>query len=107
MLKDLQIALRAVDGKGIDLPSTAATAGALMGAVQAGWGDDDFASLARHYSYAGSVKDLPEEQKLPVITSSKESKKEHKQAGKVVSKSKLKPFLGFFGGSKSPESSQP
>jgi 3-hydroxyisobutyrate dehydrogenase-like beta-hydroxyacid dehydrogenase len=107
MLKDLQIALRAVDGKGIDLPSTAATAGALMGAVQAGWGDDDFASLARHYSYAGSVKDLPEEQKLPVATSSKESKKEHKQADKVGSQSKLKPFLGFFGGSKSPKSAQP
>jgi len=59
MLKDLQIALRSVEGKGIDLPATAATAGALMGAVQAGWGEDDFASLARHYTYAGSVKDLP------------------------------------------------
>ena len=58
MLKDLQIALRSVEGKGIDLPATAATAGALMGAVQAGWGEDDFASLARHYSYAGSLKHL-------------------------------------------------
>lgn len=57
MLKDLQIALRSVEGKGIDLPATSATAGALMGAVQAGWGEDDFASLARHYSYAGSLKD--------------------------------------------------
>lgn len=58
MLKDLQVVLRSVEGKGIDLPATAATAGALMGAVQAGWGEDDFASLARHYSYAGSLKDL-------------------------------------------------
>ncbi|MEI6321748.1 MAG: NAD(P)-dependent oxidoreductase [bacterium] len=57
MLKDLQIALHSVEGKGIDLPATSATAGALMGAVQAGWGEDDFASLARHYSYAGSLKD--------------------------------------------------
>ena len=61
MLKDLQIALRSVEGKGIDLPVTAATTGALMGAVQAGWGEDDFASLARHYEYAGSVKDLPDQ----------------------------------------------
>ena len=59
MLKDLQIALRSVEGKGIELPATSATAGALMGAVQAGWGEDDFASLARHYSYAGSLKDYP------------------------------------------------
>lgn len=57
MLKDLQIALRSVDGKGIDLPVTAAAAGALLGAVQAGWADDDFASLARHYAYPGSVKE--------------------------------------------------
>jgi len=57
MLKDLQIALGAVEGKGIDLPATAATAGALLGAVQAGWAGDDFASLARHYAYPGSVKE--------------------------------------------------
>jgi 3-hydroxyisobutyrate dehydrogenase-like beta-hydroxyacid dehydrogenase len=59
MLKDLQIALRSVEGKGIDLPATAATAGALMGAVQSGWGDDDFSSLSRHYAYPGSVKEPP------------------------------------------------
>lgn len=57
MLKDLQIALHSVEGKGIDLPSTSATAGALLGAVQAGWAQDDFASLARHYAYPGSVKE--------------------------------------------------
>lgn len=57
MLKDLQIALRSVEGKGIDLPVTAAAAGALLGAVQAGWADDDFASLARHYAYPGSVRE--------------------------------------------------
>jgi 3-hydroxyisobutyrate dehydrogenase-like beta-hydroxyacid dehydrogenase len=54
MFKDLQIALRTVEGKGIDLPVTSAAAGALMGALQAGWGEDDFASLARHYSYPGT-----------------------------------------------------
>lgn len=59
MLKDLQIALRIVKGNGMDLPATAATAGALMGAVQAGWAEDDFASLARHYAYPGSVKEAP------------------------------------------------
>lgn len=59
MLKDLQIAIRSVEGKGIDLPATSATAGALLGAVQAGWSEDDFASLARHYAYPGSMKDAP------------------------------------------------
>ena len=63
MLKDLQIGLRAVEGKGIDLPLTAAATGALMGAVQAGWAEDDFASLARHYSYPGTVKLVEEEAK--------------------------------------------
>lgn len=58
MLKDLQIVLRSVEGKGIDLPATSATAGALMGAVQAGWGEEDFAAVARHYAYAGSLKEL-------------------------------------------------
>jgi 3-hydroxyisobutyrate dehydrogenase-like beta-hydroxyacid dehydrogenase len=57
MLKDLQIVLHAVEGKNIDLPATAATAGALMGAVQAGWGEDDFASVARHYPYSGNLKE--------------------------------------------------
>jgi 3-hydroxyisobutyrate dehydrogenase-like beta-hydroxyacid dehydrogenase len=55
MLKDLRLALSCVEGKGIDLPVTSAAAGALMGAMQAGWGGEDFSSLARHYSYAGSL----------------------------------------------------
>jgi 3-hydroxyisobutyrate dehydrogenase-like beta-hydroxyacid dehydrogenase len=37
MLKDLRLALLSMRGTGIDLPATAATAGALMGAVQSGW----------------------------------------------------------------------
>ena len=95
MLKDLQIALRSVDGKGIDLPVTAATAGALMGAVQAGWGEDDFASLARHFTYAGSVKDLPD-QPTPACSPNKESK----VAKKDSSKAEKKKLFGIFGGSK-------
>jgi len=80
MLKDLQIALRSVEGKGIDLPATSATAGALMGAVQAGWGEDDFSSLARHYAYPGSVKDRsagkdPSEVQLKSKEQSSDSKK--------------------------------
>jgi hypothetical protein len=58
MLKDLQIALRSAREAGIDLPVTASTAGALMGAVQAGWGAEDFSSLARHYTYPGTVKSV-------------------------------------------------
>jgi len=53
MLKDLRIALTCVEGKGIDLPVTAASAGALLGAMQAGRGGEDFSAIARHYSYAG------------------------------------------------------
>ncbi len=108
MLKDLQIALRAVEGKGIDLPSTSATAGALMGAVQAGWGDDDFASLARHYAYAGTLKDVAEEQVSSALAS-KETKANSNQngnlSGKEPSKPGRKPFLGLFGRPKSAEPS--
>ena len=88
MLKDLQIALRSVEGKGIDLPTTAATAGALMGAVQSGWGDDDFASLARHYAYAGSVKDHPSAGTAVLPSLKKDAKADRK------------PFLGFLGRSR-------
>jgi hypothetical protein len=90
MLKDLQIALHSVEGKGIDLPATAATAGALMGAMQGGWGDDDFASLARHYAYSGSVKEpLADQQE----TASSEGGK--KSRAKVSSPTK-KTFFGFL-----------
>ena len=95
MLKDLQIALRSVEGKGIDLPVTSATAGALMGAVQSGWGEDDFASLARHYAYAGTVKDLTDQS-----TSSSSGSKENKVAKRDSSKTEKKKLFGIFGGPK-------
>ena len=91
MLKDLQIALRAVEGKGIDLPTTSATVGALMGAVQAGWGDDDFSSLARHYAYPGIVKDSSEEI-ASHVSSEIQSKSKDNSSG-----SKKKGFFGFLG----------
>jgi len=94
MLKDLQIALRSVEGKGIDLPVTAATAGALMGAVQAGWGEDDFASLARHYEYAGTVKDLPDQTSLlPAVAINSKKAKATKGVNPKVEK---KSFFGLF-----------
>jgi hypothetical protein len=93
MLKDLQIALRCVEGKGIDLPATAATAGALMGAVQAGWAEDDFASLSRHYAYPGTVKDLPGNETIASAISSKPSGIESASADS--SPGKKTPF-GFF-----------
>jgi 3-hydroxyisobutyrate dehydrogenase-like beta-hydroxyacid dehydrogenase len=95
MLKDLQIALRSVEGKGIDMPVTGATAGALMGAMQAGLGDDDFAALARHYSYAGTVKDLPD-QPIPAVSPSKEGKVIKKE----FSKAEKKKLFGIFGRTK-------
>ena len=94
MLKDLQIALRSVEGKGIDMPVTSAAAGALMGAMQAGWGEEDFASIARHYAYAGSVKDLPEQPShAPVSTTDSSKPKVTKGAGSKIGKKKL---FGFF-----------
>jgi 3-hydroxyisobutyrate dehydrogenase-like beta-hydroxyacid dehydrogenase len=90
MLKDLQIALRSVEGKGIDLPVTSATAGALMGAVQDGWAGDDFASLARHYAYPGSLKGAAspastETPAKPAITE-----------GEAKASTKRKGLFGFF-----------
>jgi 3-hydroxyisobutyrate dehydrogenase-like beta-hydroxyacid dehydrogenase len=94
MLKDLQIALRSVEGKGIDMPVTSAAAGALMGAMQAGWGEEDFASIARHYAYAGSVKDLPEQPShAPVSTTDSSKPKVTKGAGSKIGKKRL---FGFF-----------
>jgi len=95
MLKDLQIALQAVRGKGIDLPATEATAGALMGAVQAGWGEDDFSSLARHFSYPGSVKEMPREESsdgnVPSLPLGSGSQDGAKTGGKP-----RRGFLGLF-----------
>ena len=54
MLKDLRIALACVEGKGIDLPVTSASAGALLGAMQAGRGGEDFSVIARYYPFAGT-----------------------------------------------------
>ncbi len=91
MLKDLQIALRSVEGKGIELPATSATAGALMGAVQAGWGEDDFASLARHYSYPGSLKDYPG-------TSTESLEEDHDSSKTSLASQKSEPVKkGLFG----------
>lgn len=90
MLKDLQIALRAVDGKGIDLPATSATAGALMGAVQAGWAGDDFASLARHYAYPGSVKEAAGPASPALSTKATATEGQAKPA------TKKKSFFGLF-----------
>jgi 3-hydroxyisobutyrate dehydrogenase-like beta-hydroxyacid dehydrogenase len=113
MFKDLQIALRSVEGKGIDLPVTAAAAGSLMGAMQAGWGEDDFSSLARHYSYAGSVKDLPEPGGAATSLPAKEPRGERTSPGgeKATSSAKTpstpqlpatlaKKVFGLFGGPK-------
>jgi 3-hydroxyisobutyrate dehydrogenase-like beta-hydroxyacid dehydrogenase len=98
MLKDLQIALRSVDGKGIDLPVTAATAGALMGSMQAGLGDADFAALSRHYAYAGSVKEPSED---PDVSRPRSSSNATNASKSESSKGKEKPFFGIFGGAKS------
>ncbi|MFZ0434688.1 MAG: NAD(P)-dependent oxidoreductase [Chthoniobacterales bacterium] len=93
MLKDLQIALCCVEGKGIDLPATAATAGALMGAVQAGWAEDDFASLSRHYAYPGTVKDLPGSE---TVAPANHSRSGSTESAPAVSNPGKKTSFGFF-----------
>ncbi len=99
MFKDLQLALRSAHLAGIDLPVAAATAGSLMGAVQAGWGEDDFSSLARHYSYAGSLKDaLPSGAGGDASASAVAAAKKHKGTG---SPGKKKGFFAWMGRSKS------
>ena len=104
MLKDLQIALRSVEGKGIEMPATAATAGALMGAVQAGWSEDDFASLARHYAYPGTVKDLSDSAQLTGDAGAASKNGEDSKVDKATrGKSSGKSFFGIFGRSKSRE----
>lgn len=101
MLKDLQIALKSVEGKGIDMPVTGATAGALMGAMQAGWGDDDFASLARHYSFTGTVKDLTEHQTFDSTPSKLDQRGNATESGSDESSGiGKKKLFGIFGGSK-------
>ena len=98
MLKDLQIALHAVEGKGIDLPATSATAGALMGAVQAGWGEDDFSSLARHYAYAGTPKEPSSDAH---DTHGADAPVEKSGSGGESPQAVKKGFFGFLGRGKS------
>jgi hypothetical protein len=93
MLKDLQIALRATEGKGIPLPVTAATAGALMGAVQSGWGEDDFASLSRHYAYAPHRAESRPPSDHPAVTETAGEQLPVKESGG-------KSLFGFFRRSK-------
>jgi hypothetical protein len=64
-----------------------------MGAVQAGWAEDDFASLSRHYAYPGTVKDLPGNESVASATPSKQGGTESAPAGSASGK---KTPFGFF-----------
>lgn len=94
MLKDLQLVLRSVEGKGINLPVTSSTAGALMGAVQEGWGEEDFAALARHYTYAGSVKEGALESGVAAPT---QTENEEKTKPGTEAKNRKYAFFEIFG----------
>jgi 3-hydroxyisobutyrate dehydrogenase-like beta-hydroxyacid dehydrogenase len=61
MFKDVQIALSMAQEHGIDLPETAAFAGAAMAGIQKGWGDLDFSCIAQHYGYPNQENTLPED----------------------------------------------
>ncbi len=60
MFKDIQIALAMAADFGVDLPETAAYAGAAMSGLQNGWGDLDFSSVARHYGFPNGDVQIPE-----------------------------------------------
>lgn len=60
MFKDVQIALSMAQEFGVELPETAAFAGAAMAGIQKGWADLDFSSIARHYDYPNKENTLPE-----------------------------------------------
>ncbi len=59
MFKDVQIALAMAADHGVDLPASAAYAGAAMAGLQNGWGDLDFSVIARHYGYPNAENTLP------------------------------------------------
>jgi 3-hydroxyisobutyrate dehydrogenase and related beta-hydroxyacid dehydrogenases len=59
MFKDVQIALAMAADFGVDLPASAAFAGAAMSGLQNGWGDLDFSVVARHYGYPNRENTLP------------------------------------------------
>ena len=61
MFKDIQIALSMAEEHSIDLPETAAFAGAAMAGIQKGWSDLDFSCIARHYGYPNEENMLPED----------------------------------------------
>ena len=67
-----------------------------MGAVHAGWSDTDFASLARHYAYPGSVQ-TPLESGSPQADPARTSK-ETFRADKISDEqgSGKKSLFGFF-----------
>jgi 3-hydroxyisobutyrate dehydrogenase-like beta-hydroxyacid dehydrogenase len=60
MFKDVQIALSMAQEFGVELPETAAFAGAAMAGIQKGWADLDFSCIARHYGYPNQENTFPE-----------------------------------------------
>jgi len=55
MFKDVQLGIHIANSLDIDLPATTSTAGVMYGGLTRGWGDEDFAVLARNYQ----KEDLP------------------------------------------------
>jgi 3-hydroxyisobutyrate dehydrogenase-like beta-hydroxyacid dehydrogenase len=83
MAKDIQLVLEAGKAAGVELPAAAAAAGVFSTGVQQGWGDLDFAAVARRYDFPGSE---------PLITNALETLRE-------AEGSKPKPkLLSIFGG---------
>jgi len=56
MFKDVQLGIHIANSLDIDLPATTSTAGVMYGGLTRGWGDEDFAALARNYQ----KEDAPE-----------------------------------------------
>jgi 3-hydroxyisobutyrate dehydrogenase-like beta-hydroxyacid dehydrogenase len=72
MFKDVQLGIQMANALDVDAPAAAVTAGVMFGAINRGWGEDDFATIFRTYEdQSGSQAALPQTSSTedPVLTS--------------------------------------
>ncbi len=59
MFKDVKLGVHLANSLGLDVPATSCVAGVLYGAITRGWGDLDYAAVAKAYEGAPDPKKLP------------------------------------------------
>ncbi len=60
MFKDVQLAVHMANGLDLDIPATTATAGVMYGALNRGWGDQDFSVVSETFPQPEIVEPEPE-----------------------------------------------